>query len=1062
MPTSDTRNNFTYTDAHDFHFADERDTADDTIDMGGGHDLVYAGGGTNTVTLGAGYDVVYAWPGHGTTTVTDYTAGEDFIGLSRLGVTSFDQLSITAEGTTAVIDLTAFGGGTIRLENVAASSLRSSNFILARAARPLEISSSYNGGFVVGTDRDETVTLSRDNNLVTGGDGSDKYIVDGMMWGNLPLQLHDDTTITDFARGEDVIDVSRLAIRSFSQLSITADGTAAVIDLTEFAGGTVRLENVAAGDLNASDFVFETTALPRFTAEHGPLTISFSDEDPRSQEFIGGDDEDGFYGGGGLDILSGGGGDDRLNGGKHDDTLTGGTGKDVFVFEPEHGDDIVTDFTPDEDIIDLAAFTEIKRFNQLTLTADGNDTLLDLTAHGGGLIRLQGVALDVLDADDFRYEPTQAIEVTLTEVDEIFLTGFMNYNDYVIDAGGGDDIIEGSWGTNTITGGLGNDEYWIQPGHGTSTVTDFARGNDVINVAQLGIKSFDQLTITADETTAVIDLTEFGGGVVRLEHVTASDLDASDFAFVPKPTVTYIKLTDSNRGASMILNARDTSYQSIEGGGGRDWINTRGGNDIISGLAGDDTLIGEAGDDTLTGGAGADRFVFGPGDGNDTITDFRPGEDLINLALFTDIAGYGSLSISADGADSVINLEAHGGGTIRLLGVASTALSADNFTFYSATAGFDQFLLNYGKQYIGTPGDDVAVMGDGHNLLYGGGGTNTLTGGGGLDTFLVDSQHGTSTITDFVSGEDRIDVSLLDIRTFRQLTIEADGDDAVIDLTQYGGGTLRLQNVAATDLDASDFVFVTHTQQHVVPSTTSETVWPKGEYASQHVEGNSGPDYIDTGGGNDTIIGNDGDDTLVGNLGRDVLIGGEGADTFVFAPGHGDDTITDFTPDVDNIDLTGFTEIADFDAVQLSVSGADTVIDLSANGGGTIRLKGVSTSALDADDFTFYTAPIDEEFVSGPGPDVLTGGTGADTFVFAPGHGADTITDFAPNEDKIDLSGFTRISGFSALRILPADTETVIDLSAQGGDIIRLTGVSASDLDAGDFTFYTPPVEDGM
>lgn len=69
-----------------------------------------------------------------------------------------------------------------------------------------------------------------------------------------------------------------------------------------------------------------------------------------------------------------------------------------------------------------------------------------------------------------------------------------------------------------------------------------------------------------------------------------------------------------------------------------------GGDDRIDG-GGADVLQGGCGIDTLTGGAGADRFLFGregiageniaggTGPGNrDVLTDFEPGEDLLDLS----------------------------------------------------------------------------------------------------------------------------------------------------------------------------------------------------------------------------------------------------------------------------------------------------------------------------------------------------------------------------------------------------------------------------------------------
>ena len=46
---------------------------------------------------------------------------------------------------------------------------------------------------------------------------------------------------------------------------------------------------------------------------------------------------------------------------------------------------------------------------------------------------------------------------------------------------------------------------------------------------------FDDLTITADGTSAVIDLSDYGGGEIRLENVAVADMDAEDFIFYEAP-----------------------------------------------------------------------------------------------------------------------------------------------------------------------------------------------------------------------------------------------------------------------------------------------------------------------------------------------------------------------------------------------------------------------------------------------------------------------------------------------------------------------------------------------
>lgn len=70
---------------------------------------------------------------------------------------------------------------------------------------------------------------------------------------------------------------------------------------------------------------------------------------------------------------------------------------------------------------------------------------------------------------------------------------------------------------------------------------------------------------------------------------------------------------------------------NLNGNVGNDLINGGKGNDILLGGKGDDTLIGGTGNDVLTGGSGKDVFVLASG-GNETITDFRQGEDVIGLS----------------------------------------------------------------------------------------------------------------------------------------------------------------------------------------------------------------------------------------------------------------------------------------------------------------------------------------------------------------------------------------------------------------------------------------------
>ncbi|WP_247834400.1 VCBS domain-containing protein [Bradyrhizobium sp. 200] len=116
-------------------------------------------------------------------------------------------------------------------------------------------------------------------------------------------------------------------------------------------------------------------------------------------------------GGPGPDVaLTGTSGKDVIFATGHTDTLTGGVNADQFVFTPEINTsaDTITDFKPDEDHIDLRAFSFVDSSNiagwlGTHAATSGADTLLSLNS--GDSITLKNVALASLHASDFIVSP---------------------------------------------------------------------------------------------------------------------------------------------------------------------------------------------------------------------------------------------------------------------------------------------------------------------------------------------------------------------------------------------------------------------------------------------------------------------------------------------------------------------------------------------------------------------------------------------------------------------------------------------------------------------------------
>ncbi|NOJ41846.1 VCBS domain-containing protein [Bradyrhizobium australiense] len=110
--------------------------------------------------------------------------------------------------------------------------------------------------------------------------------------------------------------------------------------------------------------------------------------------------------------------------------------------------------------------------------------------------------------------------------------------------------------------------------------------------------------------------------------------------------------------------------------------------------SGNDVIFSTAHDDILKGGAGADQFVFAKHMGNDTIADFLPGQDKIDLLTnlpFTpdDLASFNSWlnssAVAQVGADSLIQFD--GNNSILLSNVAKANLHMSDFILHPGGSG---------------------------------------------------------------------------------------------------------------------------------------------------------------------------------------------------------------------------------------------------------------------------------------------------------------------------------------------------------------------------------------
>ena len=371
------------------------------------------------------------------------------------------------------------------------------------------------------------------------------------------------------------------------------------------------------------------------------------------------------------------------------------------------------------------------------------------------------------------------------------------------------DNLSGSGGADVMVGGLGNDT--LSGGAGADAIRGGA-GADTI----LGGSGADRMDGGSGRDTA--DYITSGTGVrVNLAIHAQSGGDAQGDVLSDIEDVAGSDFGDALTGdaSANALNGR-AGNDTLDGGSGNDTVNGGDGNDSLAGGLNFDSLVGGTGNDTLRGGEQADTLLGGEGDdllnggkgtdsldggaGNDTLvgalgTDLLLGGDGIDTADYsgsTDgvvvnlgLAGAQQVSV-ATGLDTLAQIEnligsnfndtlSGDAGNNSLTGLLGNDVltGLDGFDLLDGGAGDDNLngginadtlVGGLGNDFLsGGKGTDSLDGGDGNDSLTGGLGTDRLTGGAGADRFTfrtaLDGSFNIDTLTDFVGGEDLIELS---------------------------------------------------------------------------------------------------------------------------------------------------------------------------------------------------------------------------------------------------------------------------------------------------------------
>ena len=461
----------------------------------------------------------------------------------------------------------------------------------------------------------------------------------------------------------------------------------------------------------------------------------------------------------------------------------------------------------------------------------------------------------------------------------------------------------------------------IQPNHSSTTFTI--------------VDSADQVSFVLDGSNFTYsssgDITSVAGGTLTSFHEFSANgtplADFTGFAVDAVALMNDVKLAHAgNTGPVDALTS--TFAYTFTGGSGDDSFSSAGHADTLIGGAGNDTLNpggAPAGDhDTVTGGSGSDTIIYQPGYGALTITDFDQGNETgvfdPNEADHIQLNGLTApLSVSYANGNAILDFGNND--VVTLLHVSQSQ--------YEALDGSEFTSGNGGGNTSGGPAvsnaDNTTINLDDAPVIA-------------VDNLgVAQNDNGTTTVSGLSVTD--ADASSSEIFTLTAATAGAASGTTVSPAS--GSGHLA-------DINAALESGITYDHGGNAPSTDMVTL----TVTDAHGAADTVNLIFDVADNPATSV------TLTGTTDKDVFFGTGHQDQFVFAAHSNHDTIMNFTPGQDHIDLSAVVTSSDASSwfsqhvAASPTNAADTLVTIDA--ADTIVLHNVLASNLSANDFILH------------------------------------------------------------------------------------------------------------
>ncbi|MDD4616451.1 MAG: calcium-binding protein, partial [Alphaproteobacteria bacterium] len=1042
-------------------------TGNDNVVGGSGNNLIYATLGDDTVDGGVGGTNTLSFVHATSAVVIDLVTGaatgwgnDTITNIQNINASDFGD-TITGNGHNVIVggagdDLISAGGNSTVYASLGNDSLdggtgiNTINFSTAANSVTIDLAAGTAWGWgndtltnfqsVVGSNHGDTITGSSGDDSIIGGSGNNYFYIttggDTLNGGIGGFNTIDLTVATSSVN----INMMTGVTSGFATDTVSNFTTILGSNFGDTITGSAGSDSIRGGD--GDNLIFATRGSDTLDGGVGGTnTISFANADVSSNinlttgtttgwatdtfsnfmNVMGSNVGDTITSGAGDESITGGSGNDLFFATVGTDTFVGGSGTDALSFISVgsavtlHLDTGVSSYGAN-----TVAFSEVERF----IGSNNGDTIYGSTGSdsvlggSGSNLFYASLGSDTLDGGvggtntiTFANATSASVINLTTGITTGWATDTLSNFTHVIGSDFGD-TIKGSAGSDSITGGSGNN--FVYATTGVDTINGGVGGTNTISFENATTASTINLATGATTGWATDALSNFSRligsnigdtitGSAASDNITAGS--GNDFVFATTGSDTI----SGGGGTNTIsfANATTASTINLTTGATTGWAT-----DALSDFS---RLIGSNIGDTITGSAESDNIAAGSG--NDIVY-VTAGSDTIS-------GGGGTNTLSFSTATSASNVDLTAG--------TSTGFATDILSNFTVVIG-----SNHGDTIRGTAGSDNVTGGAGNDILIATIGSDTINGGGGLNTISFANATSASTInlaTGVTTGWAMDALSNISRVTGSNYGDTITGSAGANTITGGSGSDLFFASagndsyVGGGGTDTLSFANIAGTVTlHLDTSSSVDSLGSTAVFngVSRFIGSDNG-DTIYGSGGNDSVLGGAGDNFFYASLGNDTLNGGAGGTnalsfqnaasavnvnlTTGLSSGWGNDTLSNFhvligsdqgdtiTGSTGDDSITGgagdnlFYASLGSDTLNGGAGGTNTLSFANATSSSTINLTTGATSGWATDTISNFTKVAGSNFgdtiTGSAGSDSLTGGTGNNLFYATTG--SDTI-----------------------------------------------------------------------